>query len=614
MSPGLDRLRAALKAAGCRPRYEGRGLRAYCPNCQADGKAHDPALKADDHEGNVLFHCHGAGSCQGGKILERLRLDWSDVKTNEPGRPGPTRPREVKRWTYTDENDHPLFDVVRLEPGEGGKRKTFRHHMPGKKSGGIGNVRRVLFRLRGVIDAVRDGSTIYLVEGEKCADAVNDCPDVDRIFATTNPGGAKNWRDEYADPLIGAARVVVWRDRDRDGEHWSRCVAASLAKRRIPHQIVESAHAHDAADHLAAGHALDNVIVVEPERAQPNEAAIEPIAPADVFAATESVPRYRVHDLVLRGGLSFTWAVRAGFKSYLELALALCLLQPHPRGDLFGVPGLEILEGYRKVLWLACEESIGRLLYRARRLLRGMGLVEPGPDRLVYLPARADGFLLTLANLPQLAAQHGVDCVSVDYLTGFRAIKDDGGRRVEWDRDNDMAHEATRPLRELAARGVDVRIIHHANAEGSRGRGASEWFNACDTELCLGEGNDESQIKVEVKKQKDAPKRKPFLLAIDWSDDATRVSYGGEPGANDLTPQERAAVAYLEGVGCEGDPEKRTTGEVGETLTVSRARASEILNSARKKGRVGFHEAKKGRREWFVVSTRGANTSDDQNG
>jgi len=164
--------------------------------------------------------------------------------------------------------------------------------MPGANSGGIGSTRRALYRLPDLLAAAQDGYTIYLVEGEKCADAVNACAEVDHVFATTNPGGAKSWRDEYADHLAGAARVVVWRDRDPDGENWSHAVTTSLCKREIPHAIVESPHEHDVADHLAAGHGLDDVDAVDIVGDGPGETGVgdsgPSTEPADAPPATEA--------------------------------------------------------------------------------------------------------------------------------------------------------------------------------------------------------------------------------------------------------------------------------------------------------------------------------------
>ncbi len=169
-------------------------------------------------------------------------------------------------WTYPDEHGKPLYEVVRLEPGLGKKAKTFLQRLPSAQRWSIGGVRRVLYNLPAVLEAVEAGRTIYVVEGEKCAEAINvHDPDTIGYVATTNPGGAKNWRDEFADSLKGADHVVVWRDKDEDGRGWADNVSNSLKKRDISFEVVMSPHAHDAADHFEAGYDFADIKPDEPD-------------------------------------------------------------------------------------------------------------------------------------------------------------------------------------------------------------------------------------------------------------------------------------------------------------------------------------------------------------
>ena len=52
---------------------------------------------------------------------------------------------------------------------------------------------RVLYRLPDVAAAVRQGRVVFVVEGEKDADALARLG----LAATTNVGGAGKWRAEY---------------------------------------------------------------------------------------------------------------------------------------------------------------------------------------------------------------------------------------------------------------------------------------------------------------------------------------------------------------------------------------------------------------------------------
>src|SRR5215471_17633630 len=115
----------------------------------------------------------------------------------------------VARYRYRDEIGRLLFEVERLKP------KGFRQRRPGPHGGwiyGLGETRRVLYRLPRVVAAVGAGQTVYVGEGEK------DVETLERLgkVATTCPMGAEKWRPEYSQSLRGA-KVIVIADRDEGG-------------------------------------------------------------------------------------------------------------------------------------------------------------------------------------------------------------------------------------------------------------------------------------------------------------------------------------------------------------------------------------------------------------
>ncbi|MGX8705172.1 MAG: hypothetical protein ACSW8J_01205, partial [bacterium] len=156
---------------------------------------------------------------------------------------GPIRQRPlgdlVKVYPYTDESGAVLFEVCRFESEENGQRvKTFRQRHkdpsnPNAKQGGyvwnISGVRSVIYRLPEVLAAIKDGRTVYLVEGEKDADTLSAAG----FAATTNPGGvsksgASKWLPEHSKFLTGA-HVVILPDNDAAGVNDRKQVAAQLA-------------------------------------------------------------------------------------------------------------------------------------------------------------------------------------------------------------------------------------------------------------------------------------------------------------------------------------------------------------------------------------------------
>jgi hypothetical protein len=141
------------------------------------------------------------------------------------------RRTEVASYDYVDESDKLLYQVVRYVP------KGFSQRQPDGKTGwiwGLGNTRRVLYRLPGIIEAVALGRTVFVVEGEKAADALA----TQGLPATCSPGGAGKWRHEYAQCLKGAD-VVILPDNDEPGRQHGEQVARSLRGHAASVKVVE---------------------------------------------------------------------------------------------------------------------------------------------------------------------------------------------------------------------------------------------------------------------------------------------------------------------------------------------------------------------------------------
>jgi len=164
---------------------------------------------------------------------------------------------EEAQYIYTDERGELLFKVVR-RPG-----KRFSQH---KWEGGgfgpaLGDARRVPYRLPKMMAAVNSGETIYVVEGEKDVDSVERAG----ATATTNPGGAGKWRDEYSEYLSGANVILVW-DKDRAGRKHALEVARSLGRvgATVRFRCARGSANKDVSDHLTAGFSLNQLVSKRP--------------------------------------------------------------------------------------------------------------------------------------------------------------------------------------------------------------------------------------------------------------------------------------------------------------------------------------------------------------
>jgi hypothetical protein len=178
-----------------------------------------------------------------------------------PAKAKPSKGRIVATYDYHDAAGNLLFQVVRYQP------KDFKCRRPDGKGGWIWNmtgVRRVLYRLPLVLEAIKKKWKVFVTEGEKDADAINKAgaDGANGYIGTSCPHGAKKWCDEYSLVLAGA-QVVVVADKDADGYEHASMVATSVEKHVSSCSVVEAKQGKDAYDHLAAGFTVDDFVPLD---------------------------------------------------------------------------------------------------------------------------------------------------------------------------------------------------------------------------------------------------------------------------------------------------------------------------------------------------------------
>lgn len=183
----------------------------------------------------------------------------------------------VTRHPYTDEEGNNLYRVCRIgtgkdkvvwqepwgiRPAATGQFGSWEQHEDWLRGESMNGVRLVLYRLPDVRAAASVGMHLYVTEGEKCAERVEQEGEV----ATTNPGGAGKWQDSYADSMKGVGAITICVDKDEEGWNHARQVLASL-RRVLPATVtiatVEAKEGHDVKDHLDAGLSLDELVPVD---------------------------------------------------------------------------------------------------------------------------------------------------------------------------------------------------------------------------------------------------------------------------------------------------------------------------------------------------------------
>jgi putative DNA primase/helicase len=319
----------------------GKQVEARCP-------AHedrDPSLSLGiGNDGDrAVVHCHAG--CATEDVMRELQLPEAALFDSWWDGEGKPQAVIVDAYDYTDADGQPLYQVVRTSP------KDFFMRRPGANGAWVGKldgVERVLYRLPEVIEAVKAGRRVFVVEGEKDAEALRRKGEV----ATCNPGGASKgkskWRREYSEYLVGA-EVIVVADADEPGRRHAEAIRASLAGVAASVRVVEPAEGKDAADHLAAGYGVDDFVAVRGDAQETSRSALIPFT-----AFTSKRVRWLWSDWIALGKITGLAGPPKIGKGLLHAHLVAQVTRGELEGDLHGEP--------RNVIVVTTEDDPGDTL------------------------------------------------------------------------------------------------------------------------------------------------------------------------------------------------------------------------------------------------------------
>ncbi len=291
-------------------------------------------------------------------------LGRPSAKPSKPNDPGPI----VATYDYVDEAGKLLFQVTRHDP------KDFRQRHKGPDGKWINNiigVRRVLYRLPELIAAVKAGWTIYIVEGEKDADAINNLESDGEFFATTAPMGAKaKWLPEYTQ-FLARANVVIVADKDASDLGVQRALDVQFHLKAIAKsvRIVMAKTGKDAADHLAVGHGLHELMpYVAPSSTAAGSRPWTPCTLEGVANPNVGGVEYIVDRFVPTGDIVGVVATFKSGKTLVLYALLLAVLLARKAFGIFAVPRPLRVIVFQEEMPSREDER------RLRRLAIGMGI------------------------------------------------------------------------------------------------------------------------------------------------------------------------------------------------------------------------------------------------
>ena len=228
LSKVLERLTGVIKS--------GNGFKALCP-AHDD---HNPSLSiSEGDDGRVLICCHAGCECK--DILVAIDLPMKDIMQESNGVYIPTTKADNGKyyktakeaiaslssylgeysqyWTYYDDVLEPVAVALRWDKKSG---KEFRPVSKTDKGWICKAMQspRCLYQLQ----SVKESDTVYIVEGEKAADALSSIG----LIASTSQGGSKAASKTDWTPLAGK-EVVILPDNDEAGERYSSDVVSQLA-------------------------------------------------------------------------------------------------------------------------------------------------------------------------------------------------------------------------------------------------------------------------------------------------------------------------------------------------------------------------------------------------
>ena len=201
------------------PKKVSKGWMVKCP-AHDDGTA---SLAAGEGTGGkIVLFCHAG--CETSSIVSAMGLSLTDLFPPKE----PIANSIIATYDYCDLDGTLLHQCVRFAP------KDFRQRKPDGGGGWVWKTsgRRVPYRWPELVGY----TTIYIVEGEKDADALWNIG----LPATCNLGGASKWAIKETKCLteIGIERVIVLPDNDKPGIAHAQDIAARMKAASIACSVV----------------------------------------------------------------------------------------------------------------------------------------------------------------------------------------------------------------------------------------------------------------------------------------------------------------------------------------------------------------------------------------
>lgn len=474
-----------------------------------------------DHEqnvgGNVVEMLRQYGGVSGSIadwLHENMGMEKSQPATSQTSQKKASKSKGgdlgkiVETYDYSDELDMFQFQVVRFEP------KTFRQRRKPRpdddpksiKNGWVWSVkgqRLVPYRLVDLIEAVGNGHTICIVEGEKGVNRLW----AEGIPATCSPMGAGKWQEEFGSFFEGAD-VVVIPNQDEPGLEHGKQVCASLKGKAKTVRILNLQGLDEKEDEVEwlEKHGVDALreqIAKAPMwRSEPYKSKFGAVS----FGRIDKVDvrhEWIVKHVLPRNSMLEIYGAPQSGKSFFGLHLGLSIARGE---DVFGKKTrkggviyqagegqrgvIDRLKAYRDYYAVQEDEQVPFCV-----LTRRIDLFNDEPDEFIKE-------VLALAEY----LTEPLELVVIDTLSRAAPGMDENANR-------DMSKVIENVERIKEACKCSVMIVHHSNADGTKARGHTSLEGAMDTVLKITR-DDMGNRTAFVAKQKDGQDGGKFFFRL----------------------------------------------------------------------------------------------------
>ena len=516
---------------------------ASCP-VPSHGKGNgdkNPSLSIDiNDEGKPLFHCHGG--CSQEDVFHTIRALHLLPELEE--RPDPLAnikpiPRNIleQEWAYQDEDRQTVFVKQRFKIGETGKTyRLYKVDADGRKHSTLGDARIVPYNLPALLDAKTAGRNIFLVEGEKAADAIKSIG----MIATTAHTGAGSWPAAITEYFAGA-QVIIVPDNDVPGWQYAYKAAEAILPIAKSVKVVDlglQGQGDDAYEFIEAGGGRAELValvkaapiitmldqVTMPERLNPIINEVQTATPAveDIAKEFESEPapteeqpkpskqiaiehwdsiqdepvKWLIDKVLPVGSFSALFGPPGSFKSFIALDIAEAIATGRPW------MGNEVTEA-GACLYI-CGEGFGGVGARIKACKQHHQTEDGAPIYVIRhqlnLRSSIEDFNALMLAVEILVQQTGINFKLIIIDTLARAF---GGGNENDSSDMGAFITSCGHIQKII-QDCALMILHHSGKDATKGlRGHSSLLGAVDTELELLRFEDSMKGLIHISKQKD---------------------------------------------------------------------------------------------------------------